>query len=234
MSMHRILVINPNSSRQMTDDIVRTLERSHGPDFSCTVERTEAAPTVLESFADYTLAGAAVLFRLAARPVSGKYDGVLLACMGDPCLYAVKEACPVPAVGIAEAAVSLALLTGYKFSIIAASEKAKPMMESMVAGYGLTQRMASVETLRLPIEDFLCDPGKLRESIRTSAERAWNNGADVLILGCAGMTMIHDELPALCGMPIIDPVTAGEHMLEAVVRGGFEVSRRGLYAPGPG
>ena len=53
---------------------------------------------------------------------------------------------------------------------------------------------------------------------------------DVLLLGCAGMTMISDELHALSDLPIIDPIKAGVEQLKAMVRGGFPVSRAGLYA----
>ena len=51
----------------------------------------------------------------------------------------------------------MATLCGAKFSILASSAKAKPMMESMVQQYGMNDRMASVETFDLPIEDFMKD-----------------------------------------------------------------------------
>lgn len=230
--MKKLLIINPNSSEEMTRDIRNTVAYAVDSEWSIDVVRMAGSPHVLESFSDYTLAGAQVITYLSQLQEQGPfhYDGVLLACMGDPCLYAVKEVCPVPLVGIAEAGISTALLAGYKFSILASSEKAKPMMESMVMTYGLTDRMASVETFALPIGAFMKDPEVLRSSIRNTVGSAVANGADVLLLGCAGMTMLSQELDTLADILIIDPIKAGVEQLKAMLRGGFSVSHVGLYA----
>lgn len=230
--MKKILVINPNSSEDMTRDIRTTVAYGNDASFQVEVVRMAHSPHVLESFSDYTLAGTQVIAYLRELQEKGPfpYDGVVLACMGDPCLYAVKEACPVPVVGIAEAGLSMALLTGFKFSILASSAKAKPMMESMVATYGLNDRMASVETFELPIDAFMSDPELLRSSIRATTVSAVAHGADVLVLGCAGMTMISRELDTLTSIPAIDPVKAGLEAMKAILRGGFAVSKAGLYA----
>lgn len=230
--MKRLLIINPNSSEEMTQDIRNTVSYATDSEWSIDVVCMSGSPHVLESFSDYTLAGAHAIAYLLQLQKQGPfpYDGVLLACMGDPCLYAVKEVCPVPLVGIAEAGISTALLAGYKFSILASSEKAKPMMESMVMTYGLTARMASVETFALPIEAFMKDPEVLRSSIRRTVGAAVANGADVLLLGCAGMTMLSQELETLSNILIIDPIKAGVEQLKAMLRGGFSVSHVGLYA----
>ena len=149
---------------------------------------------------------------------------------GDPCLYGVKEACPVPLVGIAEAGIAMATLCGAKFSILASSAKAKPMMESMVQQYGMNDRMASVETFDLPIEDFMKDRDLLCRKVKETADSASAKGAEVLLLGCAGMTMISDVLDGLTDIPAIDPIKAGVESLLAMLRGGFKISRAGLYA----
>ena len=230
--MKKLLIINPNSSEEMTRDIRNTLAYAQDGDFALEVVSTPGSPHVLESFSDYTEAGANVIALLRRLAAQGPfpYDGVLLACMGDPCLFAVKEACPVPLVGIAEAGISTALLLGYKFSILAASAKAKPMMESMVLSYGLTDRLASVETFAQPIDAFMEDPQVLRDGIRRTAERAIARGAEVLLLGCAGMTMLSNELDTLAPIPLVDPIKAGVEQLKGILRGGFSVSRAGLYA----
>ena len=229
--MKKLLIINPNSSEDMTRDIRKTVAYAEDGEFSLDVVRMPGSPHVLESFSDYTLAGAQVIAYLRQLQEKGPfpYDGVCLACMGDPCLYAVKEESPVPVVGIAEAGLSMALLAGFRFSILASSAKAKPMMESMVMTYGLSARMASVETFEIPIDAFMEDPDVLRSSIRRTAQSAMARGADVLLLGCAGMTMISDELHALAEIPIIDPIKAGVEQLKAMIRGDFAVSRAGLY-----
>lgn len=228
--MKQILLVNPNSSEKMTADIQKTVEDLLLPGYTVTVINTPGAPEVLESFTDYTVAGTEVIRTLSELKNSGKhYDGVLLACFGDPSLYAIKEVCDVPVIGIAECAMSMALLLGFKFSILAASSKAKPMMESAVKQYGLEGRMASVETFNLNIENFVNDKEILRSCILNSAAAAKEKGAEILILGCAGMTMVGGEIEAEVGIPVIDPIKAGVVTLRAIIDAKLSVSKAGLY-----
>ena len=44
------------------------------------------------------------------------------------------------------------------------------------------------------------------------------------------MTMISDVLDGLTDIPAIDPIKAGVESLLAMLRGGFKISRAGLYA----
>ena len=44
------------------------------------------------------------------------------------------------------------------------------------------------------------------------------------------MTMISDVLDGLTDIPAIDPIKAGVESLLVMLRGGFKISRAGLYA----
>lgn len=224
--MKKILVINPNSSEKMTKDINNTINNLRISDLEITLMNNEEAPEVLESFSDYTIASFHTIKKINNAQ---DYDAILLACFGDPGLFALKEISNVPIIGIGEAAFALAQLLGYKFSIIAASSKAKPMMEQMVLSYGLDKRMASVETLDLPIGDFLYDKELLLNKVSLKCQTAIKNGADVIIFGCAGMTMLGDEIEKKLSVTVIDPVKAGIVLLDAILKGDFKVSKIGLY-----
>lgn len=229
--MKRLLVINPNSSVKMTGDIRSTLGKLIIQNAVVDVVHMQNSPQVLESFKDYTVAGAEVIkYIMEADLVRKGYDGLLLACFGDPSLYAIKEISDVPVIGIAEASISLALLLGYKYGIIAASSKAKPMMESMIMGYGLENRLACVESLEVNIEAFINDREFLEEKFIGCARKAMNKGADVLVLGCAGMTIIGDNVEEKLGIPVIDPIKAGIAALNSIVDSGLKISRAGLYS----
>ena len=52
-----LLVINPNTSDAMTEDIRRTVDRVRAPDTSVTVTGLDFGPEALESFYDYALSG---------------------------------------------------------------------------------------------------------------------------------------------------------------------------------
>jgi allantoin racemase len=227
--MKKILLVNPNSSEEMTRDIAVTVNSIGLQNYDIKTIRMENSPHVLESFADYTMAGRELLqyFRDGRN---SDCAGVLLACFGDPALYALKEILPVPVIGIAEAALSMALLMGFKFSIVASSPKAVPMMESLVKAYGLEGRMASVECLNMPIENFLQNRELTADPLAVAAERALARGAEVLVLGCAGLTMLEKKVEEKFRLKVIDPVRAGIFSLIALLDGGFGISKTGLYA----
>ena len=63
------------------------------------------------------------------------------------------------------------------------------------------------------------------------------DGAEAVLLGCAGMADLVEELQRRTGVPVIDGVTAAVKLAEAMVGGGFSTSKLGTYAlprPKPG
>lgn len=226
--MKRILVINPNTSEAMTADVRATVDRIRRPDVEAETVHPPYGPESLESAYDTVIAANAMIDMLTGR--ESAYDGVLIACFGDPGHDALKEMLDGAVVGIAEAAIATALLLGNKYSILAAGERAVPLMENMVAGYGLKSRLASVECLGMSVTAVEEQKEEAIEKLTQAAERAAQKGADVLILGCAGMTTLKVEVEARTGMVILDPVETGYAMLEAAVCRNLKVSHSGLYA----
>lgn len=226
--MKKILVINPNTSEEMTADVRATVDRIRRPDVEAETVHPPYGPESLESAYDTVIAANAMIDMLTGKETA--YDGVLIACFGDPGHDALKEMLDGAVVGIAEAAIATALLLGNKYSILAAGERAVPLMENMVAGYGLKSRLASVECLGMSVTAVEEQKEEAIEKLTQAAERAAQKGADVLILGCAGMTTLKAAVEARTGMVILDPVETGYAMLEAMVCRNLKVSHSGLYA----
>jgi allantoin racemase len=215
----------------MTSEIKNTAERVFSPPWDCLVEPAPAGPESLESWTDYHIASVAILPLLEKHPDG---DGILLACFGDPGLYVLKELCQVPAIGIAEASMSLALLLGARFGILAGMRRAVELMDSMVRTYGLEARYAGSQPLDLRVLDFDKNRDGTLEVLESASKKLRNRGADVLILGCAGLTAFVDELQMRTEMPIIDPVEAGCRLLKTTVESGLNTSHVGLYSkPAP-
>ena len=106
-------------------------------------------------------------------------------------------------------------------------------MENMVNSYGLKERLTSVECLGMSVTAVEEQKEEAIEKLTQAAERAAGKGADVLVLGCAGMTTLKDIVEERTGMVILDPVETGYAMLEAMVCRGLKVSHSGLYAKLP-
>ena len=106
--MPKALVINPNTSEAMTAEIARTARQFSSPPGPASSAPRQRGRSRSNPGRIIALAGLTVLPLLQEHPDA---DGVVLACFGDPGLYLLKR-CSVPVVGIAEAAMSLALLLG--------------------------------------------------------------------------------------------------------------------------
>lgn len=212
----------------MTEDIRATVMAAKSPWAEVDVICPEFGPRSLESFYDYSLASFAMLRELDGREKD--YAGALVCCFGDPGLYALKERMACPVLGIAESSMSLALLLGQRFSILAASDKAVPMMRDMVGQYGLTARLASVEAIGISVLEAEHDKARSIRLLTQVGEKAKAQGAEVLVLGCAGMTGIKHDIEVALGIPVLDPVDCGYRLLETLIQAKLSQSRAGLYA----
>jgi allantoin racemase len=229
--MPTALVINPNTSDRMTAEIEATAKRVFLPPWDCMVCCAPAGPESLESWSDYHLASVAML------PLLEKHmdvDGVVLACFGDPGLYLLKENCSVPVVGIAEASMSLAVLLGARFGILTGMRRAVELMDSMVRTYGMEARYAGTVALEMRVLDFDKDRSATLNVLERASRQLREKGAEVLLLGCAGLTAFVQDVQAKVEMPVIDPVEAGCRMLQTLCANGLNTSHMGLYSkPAP-
>ncbi|HEY3417160.1 MAG TPA: aspartate/glutamate racemase family protein, partial [Armatimonadota bacterium] len=230
--MPNALVINPNTSPAMTEEIERTAARVFQPPWSSIVAPAPAGPESLESWSDYHQASVNILPLISGDAFPG--DGIVLACFGDPGLYLLKESCDVPVVGIAEASMSLALLLGARFGILAGMRRAVELMDSMVRTYGLETRYAGTESLDMRVLDFDRDRAVTLHILEETSQKLRSRGAEVLLLGCAGLTGFVGDLQSRVEMPVIDPVEAGCRMLQTLCAARLNTSHIGLFSkPAP-
>src|SRR5206468_11017803 len=103
------------------------------------------------------------------RTRSDAFDGVVIACFGDPGLFAARGMSRVPVVGIAEASMLTACTGAHRFSVVTVLPRVKPWIEDTVRLHGLEGRCASVRTTALTVED--CERGSAaaeREVVRAA------------------------------------------------------------------
>lgn len=224
----KLLIINPNTSEAMTEDIRRTILMVKNKEIDIEVIHSDFGAESLESFYDYTLASFGMI-RCLKKHVKD-YDGILIACFGDPGLYAIEEISDCPVVGIAEASMGIANLLGAKFSILADSEKASPMMDYLVAGYGMQARSAGTVAINMSVLDVEQNKEEAIEKLVNAGRIAKNRGAEVLILGCAGMTRISESVEKRLGIRVLDPVFIGYSVLEMLVTKNISVVKSGLLS----
>jgi allantoin racemase len=224
----RILVINPNTSEEMTSDIGEAARRYARPDTEIETVCPDWGPRSIEGhYEDYV---AAVATLEVIRERAADFDGVVIACFGDPGLPAARELSPVPVVGIAEAAMLTACTVAHRFSIVTVLPRVKPFLEDVVRYHGLESRCASIRTTPLSVLDCERDPSAAeREIVAASRAAIADDGAEAICLGCAGMGPLDKAVQRQLDVPVLDGTACAVKLLEGIVDYGLFTSRVAAY-----
>lgn len=207
--MNTLVVINPNSSQTVTDGIDAAISplRSFGIPIRC-LTLAEGPPGIeSQQQADRTIAPMLDLARAQTDAA-----GYVIACFGDPGLHALRDQTDLPVLGIQEAAVMTALTLGHKFGVIAILPPSIPRHLRAFGAMGVLDRLAGDRALGLSVAE-LADPGKsLDAMIGTGRRLRDEDGANVLVMGCAGMARYRQPLQDATGLPVVEPTQAAVSM----------------------
>jgi allantoin racemase len=229
----RIFVINPNTSESVTEHIRRELERIKRPDTELTVVNPEHGPVSIESAYDEALAGPPTL-ELVRQANQQGYDAIILACFSDPALEAAKEISDIPVIGIEEATLHVAAMLGHKFSIMTSLSRRVPTRDLHVRLRGLESAFASAPALDMPVLEMDAHPEKAKARIMDLARSAVkNDGAEVIILGCAGLAGYAADIERELGAVVLDPTAVALKIAEALTDLGLRHSKTGLFSKPP-
>ena len=165
----------------------------------------------------YAIAGHAAVDAFAND--RGRKDAVVLACFGDPGLAALKEVSKVPVVGMAEAAILQASALGRRFSIVTGGARWKPMLEEFVAAQGMSDRLASVRTVAPTGADIARNPKAAMALLAKGCTACVReDGADVVILGGAGLAGLAAKLKSTVDVPLLDGVACAISLAESLAK----------------
>lgn len=204
--MSALVIINPNASDNVTRGIDAAVDplRTWGTAIRC-LTLAEGPPGIeSQRQADLTIAP---MLQLA----EAQQDALafVIACFGDPGLHALRDLTDRPVIGIQEAAVMAALTLGQRFGVIAIQPASVPRHLRAFGAMGVSSRLAGDRALGLNVAD-LANPGITRDAmIRTALDLRDGDGADVIIMGCAGMASYRADIEAATGLPVIEPCQAG-------------------------
>lgn len=232
----RLLVINPNISDDVTALIESEALRSAAPGTELVVRTAGRGVEYIETRFESLIAAGAVAEIIAeyTRPGTEPVDGVVVAAFGDPGMPALKELADVPVIGITEAALCAAALQGHRFSIIAISERIKPWYRDCVERFGLLGRLASIRSINEELNGIGSVQRDFKETLLALSRQAVEeDGADVVILAGAPLAGLARELKEQIPVPVVDGISAGIRMAEAVVGLQSGQHREGAFAPPP-
>ena len=216
MSRPRILVINPNSNPLVTEGLEEALKPlgfAGGPEIAC--ETLAEGPYGIESQADVD--GVAMpLRRLVARDTQSA--AFVIACYSDPGLHVCREATSRPVFGIAECAVLTALARADTFGVIAIAQRSIRRHLRYLRQMGLMDRLVRERPLNMSVAETASGDGTLAKMIEVGRALKDQDGANAIVMGCAGMARHRIALEQALGIPVIDPTQAAVAMALGTVQ----------------
>jgi len=147
------------------------------PDTEVDVVFVDYGPSSIESRYDDVMAAPFVVKKAEWAERNG-YDAVAVSCMMDPGVKASKEALDIPVVGPKEAANQLAKILGDK--------------------------VATIYPQGITVLELSQEPTKTFEVLLENSKSALDGGAQVLILGCTGLTGFGKKLQDELGIPVLE------------------------------
>lgn len=203
-ALRRLTVINPNSSSQITAQIADTMRRSpvFGR-FNVTVLGSPNGPISIESDAD---AEDCVMPMLAIAH-DNPADGYVVACFSDPGLDQMRRELGVPVVGVGESAVLTGMTRARQVGILSTSTESIVRHSRKWTRLGISSRIAGELAVGRSVLDL--ESEEAYRDVLATAERLEAAGAEMLVLGCTGMSHMRDRLQGDLTVSVVDPCRAG-------------------------
>ena len=228
--MTKILIVNPNTSDVVTARVEQAIQRIAHPRTTAVVMQIPHGPESLESYYDEAIA-APYLLKVVKEANAQGYDAIVIAAFCDPAIEAAKEVSMIPVYSLEETTFAVALLLGNKFSILTEKRHKVAVKEQHVRKHGLEARFASVRPLDMGVTEIALEPERvLQKGIDLGRKMVEEDGAEVIIMGCASMAGYSEDLESALGVPVLDPVAITFKVAEALTELGVRHSKIGLYA----
>lgn len=217
-ALPKILVINPNSTDAVTRAVDEALSCYAGAAQIRCVTLKEGPPGIeLQKHADSVIVP---LGQLLERE-EANHDAFVLACYSDPGLHSLREQTPKPVLGIGECGLLTAMAMGHRVGVIAILRQSIPRHLRYIGSMGIGSRIAAELPLEIGVVG-LSDAGRTKQRLEAVGEELRDaHGADVVVLGCAGMASYRAGLQEALGVPVVDPTQAAVGMAIARVRLGW-------------
>src|SRR5205807_1337312 len=212
----RIRVVNPNSNEDVTrglDAALESLRFANGPEIVCST--LAEGPFGIET-QEHVESVALPLRRLVEADNAS--DAFVIACYSDPGLHVCREGTTRPVFGIAECGLLTALARAERFGVIAILQRSIARHMRYLRQMGLMDRLAGERPLGMSVAETASGEGTLSRMIEVGRALKDRDGANAIVMGCAGMARHRGPLEDALGIPVIDPTQAAVTMAIGAVQ----------------
>ena len=174
--------------------------------------------------------GPDMLHRYADLETEG-FDAAIIACFDDTGLDAARSLLSIPVFGLCQSAASIATSVCERVAIVTTMPQSVPPLSRLLTSYIGTERSAGVYAAGIPVLDLETPSDATLNRLLERCEQALDDGADGLILGCAGLSQLAKTITQRFGVPVIEPISAATKLAEATVGLGLRTSKAGGWTP---
>lgn len=191
-SIPNIRIIVPIATAGFRDQTSIDLLASPGIEVS--FEHLSSGPVSIESAVDEVLSGPGIISAAVAAEADG-CDAIVIDCMLDPALDAVREAVSIPVIAPGETTMSIAAEGNKGFSIVTVLDRQDRLFRLKARTYALEQAVRSVRSIDVPVLALDKDTdATLKRTIAESIIAIEEDGAESIIFGCTGMLGLGEPL----------------------------------------
>jgi allantoin racemase len=158
---------------------------------------------------------------------NGDFDAFIIACHSDVHIEAMRETTRKPVIGIGEASMKLASFLGRTFSVVTTHRHSVPGKLEQVRKNHLQDQLASVRAPDTGEEGL----GGVDLFMELSKRAKEEDGAEVIVLGCAGLAGMDRKIQEELDLPVLDGVVCALMLATGFARYGAGTSKVMYYNP---
>ncbi len=197
----KILVINPNSTATATQGVLIGARAYAGDDFLVDALGNASGPDFIDDQDDRVAAAPGM--EQILREQEGNYDGFVVACHCDPNVPLLRTLTHKPVVGIGEASMHMAAMSGKPFSIVTTDPGSIPEKIQQLERYGLEQNCVSYSPGIL-LEEEGADNTMEQRILRGARVAVEQDGAAVIVPAITGFPGIDTLIEETLGVTVLD------------------------------
>lgn len=216
----KILLINPNTTQRITDNLVLQAQEAVGPAVKIVGLTAKTGPAIIRSAQDNRVAEQSMI-ELASTHY-GECDAIVLGVSMDTALQAVRAAVPRPVVGMTEGGLLTACLLGRRLGCLTLGSNMRELYEQLSTSYGLATRIVKWHAPDIAAAyETGPSPEIVEALVRECQLLIDDDQADVIVLCAAVLSGYGLLLGSRLRVPVVDAIQAAALQAFNLVRLGI-------------
>ena len=224
----KIKIINPNITLRMTHEVEEVAKKYASKGTEIYAVSPPTGPASIESLYDEALSVPGVISEVVKGDREEGADAFVIACFGDPGIEAAREVTDKPVIGIAQAAITVGRIMAPNFSVLYVLDRSQKIIENVLALHDAKAKCCSIRSIGMSVLDSE-DKEKLLDALMKEAEKCRDeDGAECVLLGCAGFAQFAEFMTGELGILVLDGVVPAVRLCEALVGMNVKVPKKML------